>query len=65
MPSILDHPLISERYFFPRREILQRAFIVNHGEVQLACYHHSPHQDAKTVVMLYGCSVNGAKDAKS
>jgi pimeloyl-ACP methyl ester carboxylesterase len=54
MPSILDHPLISERYFFPRRENLRDAFIVHNGDVRLACYHHSPHRDAKTVVYFHG-----------
>jgi pimeloyl-ACP methyl ester carboxylesterase len=54
MPSILDHPLISERYFFPRREFLPGAFIVKSGDVQLACYRHSPHRDAKTVVYFHG-----------
>ena len=35
MPSILDHSLISERYFFPRRDVLRDAFIVNNGDVTL------------------------------
>jgi pimeloyl-ACP methyl ester carboxylesterase len=51
---LLDHPLISERYFFPRREELRDAFMVNSGDIQLACYHHSPHPDAKTIVYFHG-----------
>jgi pimeloyl-ACP methyl ester carboxylesterase len=54
MPSILDHPIISERYFFPRREALRGAFIVKSGDVELACYHHSPHRDARTVIYFHG-----------
>jgi pimeloyl-ACP methyl ester carboxylesterase len=54
MPSILDHPLISTRYFFPRRDTLRGAFVVTSNDVQLACYHHSPHQGANTVVYFHG-----------
>jgi pimeloyl-ACP methyl ester carboxylesterase len=54
MPSILDHPLISTRYFFPRREPLRDAFMVESGDVQLACYHHNPLPAAKTVVYFHG-----------
>ena len=54
MSSILDHPLITARYFFPRREILRDAFIVESGAVSLACYHHAPHRDARTVVYFHG-----------
>jgi pimeloyl-ACP methyl ester carboxylesterase len=54
MPSILDHPLISSRYFFPRQEDLPGAFVVSGDDVQLACYHHAPHRDARTVVYFHG-----------
>ncbi len=54
MPSILDHPIISDRYFFPRREALHGAFVVDIGDVQLACYRHSPHRDARTIVYFHG-----------
>jgi pimeloyl-ACP methyl ester carboxylesterase len=54
MPSILDHPVISTRYFFPRREVLRDAFVVDSDDVKLACYHHSPHRNAKTVVYFHG-----------
>jgi pimeloyl-ACP methyl ester carboxylesterase len=54
MSSILDHPLISGRYFFPRREPLRDAFMVESGGVQLACYRHRPYPDAKTVVYFHG-----------
>jgi len=54
MPSILDHPLISERYFFPRREALRDPFMVDSGGVQLGCHHYAPHPDAKTIVYFHG-----------
>jgi pimeloyl-ACP methyl ester carboxylesterase len=54
MSSILDHPLISARYFFPRREVLRDAFMVESGDVQLACYRHNPLPGAKTVVYFHG-----------
>jgi pimeloyl-ACP methyl ester carboxylesterase len=54
MPSILDHPLISDRYFFPRREGLLDPFMVDSGGVQLACCHYAPHPDAKTIVYFHG-----------
>jgi pimeloyl-ACP methyl ester carboxylesterase len=54
MTSILDHPLISARYFFPRREPLPHAFMVDCGKVQLACYHHAPWSRAKTLVHFHG-----------
>jgi pimeloyl-ACP methyl ester carboxylesterase len=54
MASILDHPLISERYFFPRREALRGASMVKNGDIQLGCYHHAPHRNAKTVVYFHG-----------
>ena len=54
MLSILDHPLISTRYFFPRRDTPNDAFVVTGNDVQLACYHHAPHREAKTVVYFHG-----------
>lgn len=54
MPSILDHPVICQRYFFPRREKLPGAFIVESDDVRLGCYLHSPHRNARTVVYFHG-----------
>ena len=54
MASILDHPLITERYFFPRRGSLRGASIVVSDDAQLGCYHHAPHREAKTVVYFHG-----------
>ena len=54
MSSILDHPLISERYFFPRREALLDPFMVDSGDVQLGCCRYAPHPEAKTIVYFHG-----------
>lgn len=37
MPSILDHSLISERYFLPRDGNFKNIFWVDCGDAQLAC----------------------------
>lgn len=54
MPSILDHPVISSRYFFPRREDLLDPFMVDSGDIRLGCYHHAPHGDVRTIVYFHG-----------
>ncbi len=55
--SILDHPLISQRYFFPRRFPPPRPFWVDCGDdVRLACHLLAPHadDDALTIVHFHG-----------
>ena len=52
--SILDHPLVSERYFFPRREQFKDPFWVDCGDVQLSCYYQQKYPDAKTIVFFHG-----------
>ena len=37
MKTILDHPFISERYFFPEHRHIPDAFVVQSGEHKLAC----------------------------
>ena len=51
---ILDHPIISQRYFFPRRSPLDDATLVDCGEATLACYRLDRHPDAPTVVHFHG-----------
>ncbi len=51
---ILDHPIISQRYFFPRSSPLQDATPVDCGEATLACYRLDRHVDAPTVVHFHG-----------
>jgi len=52
--AILDHPLIAERYFFPRPERFADPFWVEVAGARLACYSHRPHAGAKTLVHFHG-----------
>ncbi|HLP47498.1 MAG TPA: alpha/beta hydrolase [Candidatus Kapabacteria bacterium] len=52
--SIFDHPLVTERYFFPRHEAFENPFWVDCGDARLACYFHHKHPGAKTVIFFHG-----------
>lgn len=52
--SLLDHPLIAERYFFPRPEAFENPFWVDCGDVKLGCYYRQKHPGAKTIVFFHG-----------
>ncbi|MGE0684309.1 MAG: alpha/beta hydrolase [Candidatus Binatia bacterium] len=53
--SILDHPIVSSRYFFPRRASLPAPYWVEAvDDTRLACYYQAVHPDAKTVVYFHG-----------
>lgn len=52
--AILNHPLISARYFFPRREIITNPFYVDCGDAKLSCYYHQKYPDAKTIIHFHG-----------
>ncbi len=54
--TIFDHPLIAERYFFPRQEAFENPFRVDCGDVELGCYYQNNHKtpDAKTIVFFHG-----------
>ena len=54
MPSILDHPLISERYFFPRDGYFKDPFWVDCGDARLACSYHEIDPAAKTLIHFHG-----------
>jgi len=54
MQSILDHQILSSRYFFPRRDGFDEPFWVENGDVQLACYYKEKHPDAMTVIFFHG-----------
>ncbi len=55
MDELLDHPVISERYFFPRPDQPPeyRDFSTPDG-VRLRCFEHRPHPGAKTLVHYHG-----------
>jgi len=54
--SILNHPIISSRYFFPRYERFDNPYYVDCGGARLACYYHKKHENAKTIIYFHGNS---------
>ncbi|NJO90073.1 MAG: alpha/beta hydrolase [Chloroflexia bacterium] len=52
--TILNHPIISSRYFFPRYERFENPYFVDCKDSELACYYHKKHEKAKTVVYFHG-----------
>lgn len=55
MNDLLNHPLISERYFFPRKGVFTDPFwvICNDG-TQLACSYHEVDPRALTLILFHG-----------
>jgi hypothetical protein len=55
MENLLDHPIISERYFFPRPDQPHeyRDFQAADG-ARLRCFEHRPHAHGKTLVHYHG-----------
>jgi len=54
MTNILNHHLISERYFFPRGGNFLNPFWVDCGDAQLACSYHEIDPAAKTLFHFHG-----------
>lgn len=52
--ALLDHPLIAQRYFFPRQALLADPFWVEVEGARLACYYRRAHPGAKTIVHFHG-----------
>lgn len=52
--DLLDHPLIGERYFFPRRGHLNDPFWVDCGDARLACHYHQVDPSARTLIHFHG-----------
>jgi hypothetical protein len=52
--DLLDHPLISERYFFPRREPPRSRLDVEVGDATLACALHRADPEGHVVVHFHG-----------
>ena len=50
----LDHPLVAERYFFPRHDTPADPFLVASGDAQLACWRRVVDADAPTLVHFHG-----------
>lgn len=54
-PTVLDHPLVSAHYFFPRPAALAKPHWVTAGDgSQLACHYQEVDSRAKTVVYFHG-----------
>ena len=52
--KILNHPIISERYFFPREATIPQPFWVECEEARLACAYHEIDPKAHTIVHFHG-----------
>jgi pimeloyl-ACP methyl ester carboxylesterase len=53
--AVLDHPVVSGRMFYPRREHLQDPFWVKAADgSSLACHRHEAGPDSPTVVFFHG-----------
>jgi pimeloyl-ACP methyl ester carboxylesterase len=53
-PDLLDHPLIAERYFFPRHDLPRSRLDVDAGDAVLACALHRADPEGHTVVHFHG-----------
>ncbi len=53
--TILDHPIVSSRYFFPRMDTIPDPYWVEAADgSRLACYRYVVNPEAKTVVYFHG-----------
>ena len=52
--SLFDHPLISERYFFPRQDRPKNCTTVEFEQGTLQCYHRINHPQWPTVIFFHG-----------
>jgi pimeloyl-ACP methyl ester carboxylesterase len=53
--TILDHPIVSSRYFYPRAVALSEPYWVNAADgSRLACYYQAVNPQAPTVVYFHG-----------
>ncbi len=54
MNDLLNHPLISQRYFFPRQGGLSEPYMIEVDGAQLACSYHEVDPQARTLVHFHG-----------
>ncbi len=53
--SLLDHPVVASRYFFPRPETFAEPYWVTATDgSRLGCYYRQVNPAAKTVVYFHG-----------
>ena len=54
MTSILDHPLVSSRYFFPQTARFADPFFVDCGDARLGCFFRHNHPGAPVIIHFHG-----------
>ncbi len=54
MSHLLDHPVLCERYFFPRDHPPRQPFLVKSAGLDLFCQYHRPHEHGPTVIFFHG-----------
>jgi hypothetical protein len=54
MTSLLDHPLVSSRYFFPQPTRFADPFFVDCGDALLGCHFRHNHPGAPVIVHFHG-----------
>lgn len=54
MYSILNHPLISQNYFYPSYKYISNPYIVQSGNNKLACYYKEVPNATKTIIHFHG-----------
>src|SRR5690606_31538269 len=52
--ALLDHPIIAERYFFPRAESLPDPHVVRAGEIELRCHYPMANRGGPTLLHFHG-----------
>ncbi len=52
--TVFDHPLITERYFFPMKINIPDPYWVKVDGAELACYYSNAFPDAKTIILFHG-----------
>ncbi|MDM8552301.1 alpha/beta hydrolase, partial [Desulfobacterales bacterium HSG2] len=52
--SILDHRLVSKRYFFPRKTDFADPLWIECGNARLGCHYQEKNPKAKTLVHFHG-----------
>ena len=53
-PEVLNHPIISQRYFFPRATAIEHPFWVEGNGARLACSYRETDTEAYTLVHFHG-----------
>lgn len=52
--SILNHSIISSKYFYPEYSSFLNPFYIKNYNTQLACYYHQINNPKKTIIFFHG-----------